>query len=203
MLAYVTDKMGPSVSLGLSMADALDAFAVGDDVKAWDKLSPAAIRNIRYAMRLADKGIEDSTGNEIVPPDEISTGKFIAQIIGFRPEEVARMADVNYRLTGAQIKIQNEQTRLMTAAKVAIRNQDDKGFDNFEKVMEDIDKFNERHPTFPIDTGQVMENIAEDMRKRGASQFGVNVDEKNAIFTERVLEYLGDRFEREAKARKK
>ena len=69
--------------------------------------------------------------------------------------------------------------------------------------MEDIDKFNERHPTFPIDTGQVMENIAEDMRKRGASQFGVNVDEKNAIFTERVLEYLGDRFEREAKARKK
>jgi hypothetical protein len=195
--------MGPSVSLGLSMADALDAFAVGDDVKAWDKLSPAAIRNIRYAMRLADKGIEDSTGNEIVPPDEISTGKFIAQIIGFRPEEVARMADVNYRLTGAQIKIQNEQTRLMTAAKVAIRKQDDKGFDNFEKVMEDIDKFNERHPTFPIDTGQVMENIAEDMRKRGASQFGVNVDEKNAIFTERVLEYLGDRFEREAKARKK
>jgi len=185
------------------MADALDAFAVGDDVKAWDKLSPAAIRNIRYAMRLADKGIEDSTGNEIVPPDEISTGKFIAQIIGFRPEEVARMADVNYRLTGAQIKIQNEQTRLMTAAKVAIRKQDDKGFDNFEKVMEDIDKFNERHPTFPIDTGQVMENIAEDMRKRGASQFGVNVDEKNAIFTERVLEYLGDRFEREAKARKK
>jgi hypothetical protein len=203
MLAYVTDKMGPSVSLGLSMADALDAFAVGDDVKAWDKLSPAAIRNIRYAMRLADKGIEDSKGNEIVPPDEISTGKFIAQIIGFRPEEVARMADVNYRLTGAQIKIQNEQTRLMTAAKVAIRKQDDKGFDNFEKVMEDIDKFNERHPTFPIDTGQVMENIAEDMRKRGASQFGVNIDEKNAIFTERVLEYLGDRFEREAKARKK
>jgi hypothetical protein len=203
MLAYVTDKMGPSVSLGLSVADAFDAFAVGDDVKAWDKLSPAAIRNIRYAMRLADEGIKDSKGNEVVPADDISTGRFIAQVIGFRPEEVARMADINYRLTGAQIKIQNEQTRLMTSAKVAIRSQDDKGFDKFEQVMEDIDKFNERHPTFPIDTGQVMDNIAEDMQKRSEAQFGINVDEKNAVFSERVIDYLYDRLEREAKARKK
>jgi hypothetical protein len=203
MLAYVTDKMGPSVSLGLSVADAFDAFAVGDDVKAWDKLSPAAIRNIRYAMRLADEGIKDSKGNEVVPADDISTGRFIAQVIGFRPEEVARMADINYRLTGAQIKIQNEQTRLMTSAKVAIRSQDDKGFDKFEQVMEDIDKFNERHPTFPIDTGQVMDSIAEDMQKRSEAQFGINVDEKNAVFSERVIDYLYDRLEREAKARKK
>ena len=203
MLAYVTDKMGPSVSLGLSVADAFDAFAVGDDVKAWDKLSPAAIRNIRYAMRLADEGIKDSKGNEVVPADDISTGRFIAQVIGFRPAEVARMADINYRLTGAQIKIQNEQTRLMTSAKVAIRSQDDKGFDKFEQVMEDIDKFNERHPTFPIDTGQVMDSIAEDMQKRSEAQFGINVDEKNAVFSERVIDYLYDRLEREAKARKK
>ena len=203
MLAYVTDKMGPSVSLGLSVADAFDAFAVGDDVKAWDKLSPAAIRNIRYAMRLADEGIKDSKGNEVVPADDISTGRFLAQVIGFRPAEVARMADINYRLTGAQIKIQNEQTRLMTSAKVAIRSQDDKGFDKFEQVMEDIDKFNERHPTFPIDTGQVMDSIAEDMQKRSEAQFGINVDEKNAVFSERVIDYLYDRLEREAKARKK
>ena len=203
MLAYITDKMGPSVSLGLSMADAFDAFAVGDDVKAWDKLSPAAIRNIRYAMRLADEGIKDSKGNEVVPPDEISTGRFIAQVVGFRPAEVARMADINYRLTGAQIKIQNEQTRLMTAAKVAIRRQDDKGFDNFEKVMEDIDKFNERHPTFPIDSGEIMDKIAEDMQKRSEAQLGVNIDEKNAVFSERVIDYFYDRLEREAKARKK
>jgi hypothetical protein len=203
MLAYVTDKMGPSVSLGLSIADAFDAFAVGDDVKAWDKLSPAAIRNIRYAMRLADEGIKDSKGNEVVPPDDISTGRFIAQVVGFRPAEVARMADINYRLTGAQIKIQNEQTRLMTSAKVAIRKQDDKGFDNFEKVMEDIDRFNERHPTFQIDTGQVMDNIAEDMQKRSEAQLGVNIDEKNAVFSERVIDYFYDRLEREAKARKK
>jgi hypothetical protein len=154
-------------------------------------------------MRLADEGIKDSKGNEVVPADDISTGRFLAQVIGFRPAEVARMADINYRLTGAQIKIQNEQTRLMTSAKVAIRSQDDKGFDKFEQVMEDIDKFNERHPTFPIDTGQVMDSIAEDMQKRSEAQFGINVDEKNAVFSERVIDYLYDRLEREAKARKK
>ena len=203
MLAYVTDKMGPSVSLGLSVADAFDAFAVGDDVKAWDKLSPAAIRNIRYAMRLADEGIKDSKGNEVVPPDDISTGRFIAQVVGFRPAEVARMADVNYRLTGAQIKIQNEQTRLLTEAKVAIRRQDDKGFENFEKVIDKVDEFNQRHPTFEIDANSMLDSIMEDLEKRAEAQYGVNVDEKNAVFTTKVLDYLDDRIEREAKARKK
>jgi len=203
MLAYVTDKMGPSVSLGLSIADAFDAFAVGDDVKAWDKLSPAAIRNIRYAMRLADEGIKDSKGNEVVPPDDISTGRFLAQVVGFRPAEVARMADINYRLTGAQLKIQNEQSRLLTEAKVAIRRQDDKGFDKFEQVMDKVDAFNQRHPTYEIDANTMLEGIMDDLEKRAEAQYGINVDEKNAIFTTKVLDYFDDRLEREAKARKK
>jgi hypothetical protein len=203
MLAYITDKMGPSVSLGLSVADAFDAFAVGDDVKAWDKLSPAAIRNIRYAMRLADEGIKDSKGNEVVPPDDISTGKFLAQVIGFRPAEVARMADINYRLTGAQIKIQNEQSRLLTEAKVAIRRQDDKGFDKFEQVMDKVDAFNQRHPTYEIDANTMLEGIMDDLEKRAEAQYGINVDEKNAIFTTKVLDYFDDRIAREAEARKK
>ena len=192
MLAYVTDKMGPSVSLGLSMADAFDAFAVGDDVKAWDKLSPAAIRNIRYTMRLADKGIQDSQGNEIVPPDKISTGRFIAQAVGFRPVEVARMADINYRLTGAQIKIQNEQTRLITEAKIAVRRQDDEGFERLDKVMDKVGAFNERHPTYEIDPNTVLDSIIADQEKRAGAQYGVTVDEKNFVFTSKVVDYFDD-----------
>ena len=192
MLAYVTDKMGPSVSLGLSMADAFDAFAVGDDVKAWDKLSPAAIRNIRYAMRLADEGIKDSQGNEVVPADDISTGRFLAQVVGFRPAEVARMADINYRLTGAQLKIQNEQSRLLTEAKVAIRRQDDEGFERLDKVMDKVSAFNERHPTYEIDPNTVLDSIIADQEKRAGAQYGVTVDEKNFVFTSKVVDYFDD-----------
>lgn len=202
MVAYLLDKMGPSVSLGLSLADAYDAFAVGDDVKAWDKLSPAAIRNIRYAMRLADEGIKDSKGNEVVPPDDISTGRFLAQAIGFRPAEVARMADINYKLSGAQIKIQNEQTRLMTEAKIAVRTQDEKDFDKLDKVMDKVDEFNQRHPSYPIDANTLLDSIITDMEKRAEAQYGVNVDEKNFVFTSKVIDYFDDRIVREAKARK-
>jgi hypothetical protein len=154
-------------------------------------------------MRLADEGIKDSKGNQVVPPDEISTGRFFAQAIGFRPAEVARMADINYRLTGAQIKIQNEQTRLMTEAKIAVRSQDDKGFEKFEKAMDKVEAFNQRHPTYEIDANTMLEGIMDDLEKRAEAQYGVNVDEKNAIFTTKVLDYFDDRIEREAKARKK
>jgi len=154
-------------------------------------------------MRLADEGIKDSKGNEVVPPDEISTGRFLAQVIGFRPAEVARMADINYRLTGAQIKIQNEQTNLMTQAKVALRSQDDSGFDKFEKVMDRVDEFNQRHPTYAIDANNMLDSVIDDMLKRAEAQYGVNVDEKNAVFTTKVLDYFDDRIERESAARKK
>ena len=202
-LAAMAANAGPTASLILSALDALDAFEVGDDAKAWDKLSPAAIRNIRYAMRLAEEGIKDSKGNEVVPADEVSTGRFLAQVVGFRPVEVARIAELNYKLTGAQIKIQNEQGRLLTSAKVAIRRQDDKGFDNFEKVMESIDAFNQRHPTFQMDMGDVMDSVTADMEKRSGAQLGFNIDEKNAVFSERVIGYFQDRLDREKAARKK
>jgi len=204
MVAYILDKMGPTVSLGLSAADAFDAFSVGDYVKAWDKLSPAAIRNIRFAMRMADEGIKDSKGNVIVPPDEISTGRLFAQIIGFRPAEMARIADAGFKLTAAEQRIVNERNRLILSAKVAIRKQNDEGFEAFETIVgEKMGEFNEKHPTYAIYGDDLVEQLVKDMETRAGARLGVPVTEKNAVFTDRVLSYLEARIERERADRKK
>jgi hypothetical protein len=204
MVAYILDKMGPTVSLGLSVADAFDAAAVGDDAKAWDKLSPAAIRNIRFTMRMADEGIKDSKGNVIVPPDEISTGRLFAQIIGFRPAEMARIADAGFKLTAAEQRIVNERNRLILSAKVAIRKQNDEGFEAFETIVgEKMGEFNEKHPTYAIYGDDLVEQLVKDMETRAGARLGVPVTEKNAVFTDRVLSYLEARVERERADRKK
>lgn len=204
MLAYILDKMGPSVSLGLSAADAFDAFAIGDDAKAWDKLAPAAARNIRFAMRMADEGIKDSKGNVVVPPDEISTGRLFAQVIGFRPAEMARIAEAGFKLTAAEQRIVNEKNQLILSAKVAIRKQNDEGFDAFEKIVnEKMDVFNMKHPTYAIFPDELTDQIVEDMETRAGARLGFPMSEKNAVFAQRVLNYLADRVEREEKARKK
>jgi hypothetical protein len=204
MVAYILDKMGPTVSLGLSVADAWDAFAVGDDVKAWDKLSPAAIRNIRFAMRMADEGIKDSKGKEIVPPDEISTGRLFAQIIGFRPAELARIADVGFKLTAAEQRIVNERNQLILSAKVAVRKQNDEGDEALEKLVEgEIAKFNEKHPTYGIKNDDLTKILKEDMKARASARLGVSVTEKNAAFADLPLYKLEERIERELADRKK
>jgi hypothetical protein len=204
MVAYILDKMGPTVSLGLSAADAWDAFSVGDYVKAWDKLSPAAIRNIRFAMRMADEGIKDSKGNVIVPPDEISTGRLFAQMIGFRPAEMARIADAGFKLTAAEQRIVNERNQLILSAKVAVRKQNDEGDEALEKLVEgEIAKFNEKHPTYGIKNDDLTKILKEDMKARASARLGVSVTEKNAAFADLPLYKLEERIERERADRKK
>ena len=198
MLNYLSEKAGPSVSLALTVGDALDAYAVGDYAKVLDKLSPAVIRNVRFAMRLGEEGIKDSSGKTVIPPEEISTLRMLGQAIGFRPAISARMADVGFKLMSVEQKINNERTRLITEAKIQARRIAD-GKDvsekDMEKLQEKINKFEDTHPDYEIE--DLDKIIDDDLEKRGESRLGVSVSDRNARFTDRPLYYLEKRIERE------
>jgi len=198
MLNYLSEKAGPSVSLALTVGDALDAYAVGDYAKVLDKLSPAVIRNVRFAMRLGEEGIKDSSGKTVIPPEKISTINVLGQAIGFRPAISARMADVGFKLMSAEQKIKNERTELLTAAKIQARRIAD-GKDvsekDMEKLQEKINKFENTHPDYEIE--DLDEIIDADLEKRDESRLGVSVDDHNARFTDKPLYYLEKRIERE------
>jgi hypothetical protein len=200
MMQYVTDKMGPSVSLGLSAADAWDAYSVGDYVKMWDKLSPAAIRNIRYAQRMADEGLKDSTGNTIVQPDDISTARILAQAVGFRPAEMARVAETGFKLTATEQRILNERNRLITSAKVAKRLDTEAGDERLQELVAGpMQKFSEKHPSYAIEMDELVSVLENDIESRKGARLGVKVTEKNARFTDPALAPLEERIERENK----
>ena len=208
MVLYATEMGGPFVNTMLNFGDAYDAWQVGDTEKMWDKLAPAPMRNIRFAMRMADEGIKDSKGQVQVPPEQVSNMRIFAQALGFRPVEQARMGELGFKLTAAEQRITNERNQLITAGKVAMRKQAEKGDEQGEKDLEalwdnKISKFNENHPTYKIELSDFVKTLREDINTRASSRLGVPVTKKNAPFADLPLYNMEKELERQKDLREK
>jgi len=208
MVQYAAEMGGPFVNTMLNFGDAYDAWQVGDTEKMWDRLAPAPVRSIRLAMRMADEGIKDSKGQVQIPPEQVSTMRIFAQALGFRPVEQARMGELGFKLTAAEQRITNERNQLMTAGKVAMRKQAEKGDEQGEKDLEDlwqgkIAKFNEKHPTYKIKLDDFVETLREDIKTRASSRLGVSVTKKNAPFSDLPLYNMEENLERQKASREK
>lgn len=201
---YMIEKAGPAVGVGLSIADAFDAYAVGDYQKMMEKATPAVIRNLLLANKMANDGLKDMKGQTVLDPDLISTGQILAQAIGFRPALLARMSETNFKLTGEEQKIVYERDRLMMAAKIAIRKDTPEGDAAFEKLLDTkIADFNDKHPAFAIEDKQLDEALEKDLKTRAESFMGYPLTEKNAELVLPALEQMEKRVERERAAAEK
>ena len=197
---------GPSVSVAISWADAYDAYSVGDYQKMMEKALPSVLRNLVVANKMANEGIKDSKGNVVFNPDEVSTGRILAQSIGFRPAVVARMSETGFKLTGVEQSAIFERDRLMLASKVAIRKGTPEGDAQFQKLLETkIDAFNQKHPDYEIDvdSDEFDQAIEQDLESRAEAYLGFKMTEKNAPMASPALEQLEKRIERERAAIKK
>jgi hypothetical protein len=196
---WVIEHAGPSVSLGLSVADAYDSYQQGDFEKSVDKIAPAAIRNWILADRMTEAGIKDSKGKVLIPADKAG-GYALAQRIGFRPDVLTTMGETNFKLTAAEQKILNERNLLLTRLKVQARKDSDEGRAEIGRIFrEEIAKFNVRHPEQKIEGEDAGKAILADLEARATTRAGHKIDEKNARLVNKTLTYLEERIERERK----
>lgn len=194
---YMIEKAGPAASVGLSVADAYDAYSVGDYPKMWERLAPSVIRNLLLADKLATEGMKDARGQEVIPADEITQGQIIAQAIGFRPAVLARMSETNFKLTGDEQRIVNERNRLMQAAKVAARKENEEGDKQLYKLVDGpMTKFNEKYPEYAIEDDQLEKSLEDDLNARAEARLGFPITEKNVRLVEPSLEVLERRIKR-------
>jgi hypothetical protein len=135
-----------------------------------------------------------------VQPDDISTARIFAQAVGFRPAEMARVAETGFKLTATEQRILNERNRLITSAKVAKRLETEEGDERLQELVEGpMRKFSEKHPSYAIETDELVSILEKDIESRKGARLGVRVTEKNARFTDPALAPLEERIERENK----
>ena len=145
---------GPAWSVGQSFSRGVTDVYRGNVERGVEAMLPAAFRNIykgfyRYPR---DEGILTRRGDVI--HDDISTGGMIFQAIGFPPTEYTLKQEQNQQLKKIDRSVNERRTKLLKKYYVASRMGD-----NVDDILEDIYKFNDRHPQHGITAESVIRSM--------------------------------------------
>lgn len=201
VIAAAMSNAGPTASMILSLADAYDAWKLGDTRKAVEKAAPAVLRNGAVFDRLREEGAKDYRGAELVSKDAFTTGELAGQLIGFRPALLADVQDKNFKLMGIENRINNKRNEILTRLDVAYRNKD---MGKYRDAFAAMNDFNKAFPSYEIDADTLAKSLEGKQEQRGRAYVGVVPTEKNVpIIGEALVQSRKAVREREAEARKK
>jgi len=199
-IAFMLDRFGgPTASLGLSFADAYDAYAMGDYQKMTEKLLPAALRNLAVTNRMANEGMNTARGIELVAKDDVKLGELIGQAIGFQPDLLSATQVNSFKLTGIEQRIINQRTMILNKLDFEHRKDTDEGDERFERIVDnELLKFNAKYPSYEIDTDAVLKSLELKADQRASSRAGVVVTEKNIPLIEEATDTMEARLDKRA-----
>jgi hypothetical protein len=177
---FVFGFTGPIGSVGSNIFAAFDDFNNGQLNRGFEKLSPAWLRGGLTAMRLSREGATTTTGDKLTDPEFYTTGKLLAQTLGFGSTEVAQVQKANFMAKQMVVKMEKDRSTLLNRFDVAIRNglETDSETDRAIKVLKDIAEFNKKNPMLMIEDEDVIKSLETRMKRRGQSYQGLSVREE-------------------------
>jgi hypothetical protein len=182
---FVFSFTGPIGSVGANFAGAFDDFNKGQISRGFEKLSPAWLKGGLTAMRLKEEGATTTKGDEIMNPEFYTTGKLLAQTLGFGSTEVAQVQKANFMAKQIVTKINRQKENILNRLDVAVRKDDD---DKIDEILEEIDKFNTKNGMLAINGETVSKSLQARSERRGKAYQGLSVSDKEAPFVYPLVE---------------
>jgi hypothetical protein len=182
---FVFSFTGPIGSVGANFAGAFDDWNNGQISRGFEKISPAWLKGGLTAMRLKGEGATTTKGDEIMNPEFYTTGKLLAQTLGFGSTEVAQVQKANFTAKKIVTEINREKQNLLNRLDAAVRQDDD---DKIDKMLEEIDKFNTKNAMLAISGRTVSKSLQSRAERRGKAYQGLSVSDKEAPFVYPLVE---------------
>lgn len=182
--ALALEKAGPAANMVLSWAEAYEAFIQGDYSKGVKKALPAGFRNFANSYELFTKGAKDNKGTQILSRDAFTTGELIGQAVGFRPDALANMQNVTFKVIGLEQKINNERTLLLRQLDREFRN---RNMQKFAEYIKERNEFNRKYPSYAITDENLSDSLEGKAQQRAESYRGFTLTEKNITTMGRAL----------------
>jgi hypothetical protein len=196
-MAMALEKAGPSANMILSVAEAYEAFMLGDYEKGVKKLAPAGFRNYINAYTYFKEGAKDNKGTQILSEDAFTTGELIGQAVGFRSDLLANTQYVTFKVIGLEQKILNERSRILSSMDREYRKGD---VDGYVKYLEERKEFNKKFPSYAIDVDDIIRSLEGKQKQRATSWRGITLTEKNApLFGEALVSSRAAAEEKESR----
>jgi hypothetical protein len=101
--SIVTSALGPTVGLGAQGFDAMGKLAKGDFYGFLTGISPGVVKSSMKALSEASQGVENTRGDTLVDPEEISEFATVAKMLGFKTQDDA----VRHLIRGKQYEFES------------------------------------------------------------------------------------------------
>ena len=185
---------GPLGSGVQQVASGWDDFNNGQWERGLEKWLPAFFRGAMKAYRMNTEGLKTTKGDEVKNSEYYTTGRLVAQAMGFEPTEVADVQKANFMAKRLETQIMKERASLLNKLDIAVRRNEERMTDASEKAIEDaieaIEKYNAKNGfgAFLITQETVEESIKGREKRRGQSYQGLSVPPKAAPFIYPLVE---------------
>ena len=185
---------GPLGSGVQQIASAFDDFNNGQWERGVEKMLPAFFRGAMKSYRLNTEGLKTTKGDEVMNAEYYTTGKLIAQSMGFEPTEVAEVQKANFMAKRLETQIFKEKNSLLNKLDIAVRRAEDReteaAEENIDKVLDEIDAYNVKNGFGPflISAETIQTSLKGREKRRGESFQGLSVEKKAAPFIEPLIE---------------
>lgn len=185
---------GPLGSGIQQVASGWDDFNNGQWERGIEKWLPAFFRGAMKSYRLNTEGLKTTKGDEVMNSEYYTTGRLVAQSMGFEPTEVADIQKANFMAKRLEAKIMKERAGLLNKLDIAVRRNEERESDSSEQAVEDaidaIEKYNAKNGfgAFLITQETVQESLTGREKRRGQSYQGLSVPSKAAPFIYPLVE---------------
>jgi hypothetical protein len=179
--AAFEEMSGPFGGFVTQMLGGFDDLRKGDVVRGLEKTFPGYFKGIPQAYRFSTEGVKTPAGEEIMNPEYYTTGKILAQILGFNSTEVSAVQKANFLAKSLDMKLKGQKKDLLDQLAVAVRQDDDTKID---KVIGKMFQFNVKNVQYEI-SGEDIERSLNARESRAFKSYqGVSggTDTENALF---------------------
>jgi hypothetical protein len=170
----VIANSGPVVGLGFNFVDAYSLANEGQLDRAFEKLLPAIASKPLVATRIATE--EGRTRRGVALAEDFSAWEIAIQAVGLQPERfaIAQKKAIDAKLH--EQKVDNEKNALLNRLWM------ERDTDEEERILEQIDAFNDRHPIKKI-TGRTIQDSFKQREKSKdiAEEMGVQLTDPKMI----------------------
>ncbi len=139
---------GPAGGMVSNWVSAIDDFNNGDNLKAFEKLTPAMFRGIVTDIRYEKEGVRGMGLDPVKDSTKFTQFQYFMQALGYKTAPLAQKLSDNFAIKAIVQKVENQRGALLRN----LLRVDELGTQKeFNKVLDKIDRFNAMYPDREIE----------------------------------------------------
>ena len=156
---YLAMFGGPVVGIGMRWLNGAGALAEGGEAaqRGAERLLPAFVANTMKSYRYATKGAVSMRGDEILK-GTMRPESLFAQALGFAPANYTKQLEINALNKRVDRNIAEARTKILRKYYKSLRDGDT---DGLRDAVDELNEFNQRHPTVAITPETIKRSIAQ------------------------------------------